>query len=385
MLPLSLFNFFYYWTISLINAFLPLFFQFKGMDPTKIGLLLAVGPFIAIFAQPLWGFISDRRQTAKNIILLLLILSFITSTGIFFGTSIIILVIAMLVFHFFMSPVQPLLESMSTAYAQEKGVSYGSIRIWGSIGFAIASITIGYLIGEVGIQYLWFVYATLIILAFIIATRLKDSQVKRLPITTIAIKSTFKNPKYLFFLIAALFIGTTTRMNDGMLGLYLKNLGASEGQIGLAWMASSLSEVPVIGLMYFLMKRIPLLVLIGMSGCFYSLRWFLYANLTDPTMLVLSQTMHSITFAIFMVASLQYVAAIVPREMLATGQTIYFATYAGLGAIIGNSAGGYYMDLYGAAFIYKGASVFALIGTCICFIMYMKSQKNKESKQILEV
>lgn len=385
MLPLSLFNFFYYWTISLINAFLPLFFQFKGMDPTKIGLLLAVGPFIAIFAQPLWGFISDRRQTAKNIILLLLILSFITSTGIFFGTTIIILVIAMLVFHFFMSPVQPLLESMSTAYAQEKGVSYGSIRIWGSIGFAIASITIGYLIGEVGIQYLWFVYATLIILAFIIATRLKDSQVKRLPITTIAIKSTFKNPKYLFFLIAALFIGTTTRMNDGMLGLYLKNLGASEGQIGLAWMASSLSEVPVIGLMYFLMKRIPLLVLIGMSGCFYSLRWFLYANLTDPTMLVLSQTMHSITFAIFMVASLQYVAAIVPREMLATGQTIYFATYAGLGAIIGNSAGGYYMDLYGAAFIYKGASVFALIGTCICFIMYMKSQKNKESKQILEV
>ncbi len=385
MLPLSLFNFFYYWTISLINAFLPLFFQFKGMDPAKIGLLLAVGPFIAIFAQPLWGFISDRRQTAKNIILLLLILSFITSTGIFFGTSIIILVIAMLVFHFFMSPVQPLLESMSTAYAQEKGVSYGSIRIWGSIGFAIASITIGYLIGEVGIQYLWFVYATLIILAFIIATRLKDSQVKRLPITTIAIKSTFKNPKYLFFLIAALFIGTTTRMNDGMLGLYLKNLGASEGQIGLAWMASSLSEVPVIGLMYFLMKRIPLLVLIGMSGCFYSLRWFLYANLTDPTMLVLSQTMHSITFAIFMVASLQYVAAIVPREMLATGQTIYFATYAGLGAIIGNSAGGYYMDLYGAAFIYKGASVFALIGTCICFIMYMKSQKNKESKQILEV
>lgn len=226
-------------------------------------------------------------------------------------------------------------------------------------------------------------YAALIVLAFIIATRLKDSQVSRAPITAEAIKDTLKNPKYLMFLMASLFIGTTTRMNDGMLGLYLKNLGASESQVGLAWMTSSLSEVPVIGLMYILMKRIPLLVLIGISGVFYSLRWFLYAYLEDPLMLVLSQTMHSVTFAIFMVASLQYVATIVPREMLATGQTIYFATYAGLGAIIGNSLGGYFMEYYGAGFIYKGASISALIGAGICFSLYIKYRKDEGNKPVM--
>ncbi|MEK3887136.1 MFS transporter [Bacillus sp. FSL K6-3431] len=383
MLPLSLFNFFYYWTMSLINAFLPLFFRYKGMSPGEIGLLLSVGPLIAIFSQPLWGIISDRQQTVKRIILFLLVISLFTSSGIFFGTSMLFLTAAMLVFHFFMSPVQPLLDSMSTAYAQEKGVSYGSIRIWGSIGFAFASLIIGYLIGKVGIEYLWYVYAALIVLAFIIATRLKDSQVSRAPITAEAIKDTLKNPKYLMFLMASLFIGTTTRMNDGMLGLYLKNLGASESQVGLAWMTSSLSEVPVIGLMYILMKRIPLLVLIGISGVFYSLRWFLYAYLEDPLMLVLSQTMHSVTFAIFMVASLQYVATIVPREMLATGQTIYFATYAGLGAIIGNSLGGYFMEYYGAGFIYKGASISALIGAGICFSLYIKYRKDEGNKPVM--
>lgn len=381
MLPLSLFNFFYYWSVSAINAFLPLLFRYKGMNATEIGLLLSVGPFIAIFAQPLWGVISDRRQTVKKIILLLLAATLITSSVVFLGASMLFLIFAMLIFHFFMSPIQPLLDSMSTAYAQEKNISFGSIRIWGSIGFAFASFFIGFLIGKVGIQFLWIIYAVIIVLALIIAVRLSDSEVKRAPISAKTMKNTFKNPRFLGFLAAALFIGIPARMNDGLLGLYMKNLGATESQIGLAWTASSLSEVPVIGLMYILMKRIPLLILISISGGFYSLRWFLYAHLSNPKMLIIGQAMHSVTFAIFMVACLQYVASIVPREMLATGQTIYIAIYAGLGAIIGNTAGGYFMEHFGAGFIYKGGSILALIGAVFCVFLYMKTEKKQYSNQ----
>lgn len=145
-------------------------------------------------------------------------------------------------------------------------------------------------------------------------------------------------------------------------------------------MTSSLSEVPVIGVMYILMKRIPLLILIGISGTLYALRWFLYAYLTDPVLLIVSQAMHSVTFAIFMVACLQYVATVVPKEMLATGQTLYFAVYAGLGAIVGNSLGGYFMEHNGAGFIYKGAAVMSLIGASLCFVMYVKEARARAVK-----
>lgn len=376
MLHLSLFNFFYYWAISIISAFLPLFFRYKGMGPGEIGLLLAVGPLVTIFSQPLWGIISDKRQTIKRIVLLLLIVTLVTSFAVFYGSSIIILILAMMLFHFFMSPIQPLVDSMSTAYAQEKGVSYGSIRIWGSLGFAFASFFIGFLIGKVGIQYLWYIYGIIIIVSFIIAARLSDLKSKKARITKEALKKTFQNPRFIGFLIAALFIAIPTRMNDGMLGLYMKNLGASESQVGLAWMVSSLSEAPVIGLMYILMRRFPLLVLITISGAIYSVRWLLYAYLSDPMLLVASQTLHSVTFAIFMVCSLQYVASVVPREMLATGQTLFFATYTGLASIIGNSLGGYFMEEFGASFIYKSGAILAMIGTILCASIYLRSRKH---------
>ncbi|MCJ7841691.1 MFS transporter [Lederbergia sp. NSJ-179] len=143
MIRISLFNFFYYWVISLINAFLPLLFRFKGLSPGQIGIVLSVGPIVAIFSQPLWGIISDKRQSVKSVILFLLVAAFITGLAVFFSPTIVLLVIMMMIFHFFMSPIQPLLDSLSTIFAKENGVSYSSIRVWGSIGFAMASFVLG--------------------------------------------------------------------------------------------------------------------------------------------------------------------------------------------------------------------------------------------------
>ncbi|MBS4207788.1 MFS transporter [Bacillus sp. FJAT-50079] len=381
MLQLSMFNFFYYWAIAVVNAFIPLYLRYKGMGPGEIGIVLAVGPLVAIFSQPLWGVISDRRQNVKKIVLMLLVVTLFTSAALFYSSSLLLVIVAMMVFNFFMSPVQPLVDSMASAYAQDKGVSYGSIRFWGSIGFAFASFFIGYMIGKIGLQYLWFVYSTIIVISFIIASKLTNSQTKRAPITITAMKKTFQNPRYVGFLVAVLFIAIPTRMNDGMLGIYMKHLGATEGHVGMAWMVSSISEAPVIALLYLVMRRVPLLVLIGISGGFYTIRWLLYASFNDPTMLIISQAMHSVTFAILMVASVQYVATVVPREMLATGQTIYFATYSGLGAIIGNSVGGYLMEVYSASFVYQAGAVFAFIGMLICFAMQIKYKNQPLQEQ----
>ncbi|MBS4198790.1 MFS transporter [Bacillus sp. FJAT-49732] len=381
MLQLSMFNFFFYWAMSIINAFFPLLFRYKGLSPGQIGIVLAVGPVVAIFSQPLWGIISDKKQTVKKIIILLLVATLIIGLAIFFSPTMLLLIICMLVFHFFMSPIQPLLDSLSTTFAKENGISYGSIRVWGSIGFATASFIIGFIIGKIGIQYLWIIYTIIIVGVFFIALKLSDSKAVRKPVTKEGFKKAFRNPSFFIFLIAVLFIAIPHRMNDGMLALYLKSLGAPEGLIGLAWTFSALSEAPVVGIMYILMRRIPLLVLVSIAGCFYTLRWFLYSLLSEPILIVSSQAMHSVTFAIFMVASLQYIASVIPREMIATGQTAYFATFNGLAPIIGSSAGGYLMEHFGGGFIYRMGSFSALIGTFIVVFLFLKERKVQNEKQ----
>lgn len=374
MLRISLFNFFYYWIVSMINAFLPLLFRFKGLSPAQIGIVLSVGPIVAIFSQPFWGVVSDKKQSVKNVIIFLLMATLITGLAVFFSPTMSLLILMMMIFHFFMSPIQPLLDSLSTVFAKEKRVSYGSIRVWGSIGFAIASFVLGTIIGIIGIQYLWIIYSIIIIGVLFIAIRLTDPIVERKPLTTKGFQQAFRNTRFLGFLIAILFIAIPHRMNDSMLAIYLKSLGASEGRIGLAWTFSALSEAPVVAIMYILMKRIPLLLLLGIASFFYTCRWFLYGLLTDPMMIIYSQALHSVTFAIFMVSALQYIATIIPEEMLATGQTAYYATFNGLATIIGSAAGGYLMEQFGGGFIYKMGSISALIGTLLFIILYAKDK-----------
>lgn len=374
MLRISLFNFFYYWIVSMINAFLPLLFRFKGLSPAQIGIVLSVGPIVAIFSQPFWGVVSDKKQSVKNVIIFLLMATLITGLAVFFSPTMSLLILMMMIFHFFMSPIQPLLDSLSTVFAKEKRVSYGSIRVWGSIGFAIASFVLGTIIGIIGIQYLWIIYSIIIIRVLFIAIRLTDPIVERKPLTTKGFQQAFRNARFLGFLIAILFIAIPHRMNDSMLAIYLKSLGASEGRIGLAWTFSALSEAPVVAIMYILMKRIPLLLLLGIASFFYTCRWFLYGLLTDPMMIIYSQALHSVTFAIFMVSALQYIATIIPEEMLATGQTAYYATFNGLATIIGSAAGGYLMEQFGGGFIYKMGSISALIGTLLFIILYAKDK-----------
>lgn len=374
MLRISLFNFFYYWIVSMINAFLPLLFRFKGLSPAQIGIVLSVGPIVAIFSQPFWGVVSDKKQSVKNVIIFLLMATLITGLAVFFSPTMSLLILMMMIFHFFMSPIQPLLDSLSTVFAKEKRVSYGSIRVWGSIGFAIASFVLGTIIGIIGIQYLWIIYSIIIIRVLFIAIRLTDPIVEKKPLTTKGFQQAFRNARFLGFLIAILFIAIPHRMNDSMLAIYLKSLGASEGRIGLAWTFSALSEAPVVAIMYILMKRIPLLLLLGIASFFYTCRWFLYGLLTDPMMIIYSQALHSVTFAIFMVSALQYIATIIPEEMLATGQTAYYATFNGLATIIGSAAGGYLMEQFGGGFIYKMGSISALIGTLLFMILYAKDK-----------
>lgn len=62
---LKYFNFFMYGSWSLLNPFLPVYFQHTGFTALQIGVLMSVGPMISLFANPFWGYWSDRLQKSS--------------------------------------------------------------------------------------------------------------------------------------------------------------------------------------------------------------------------------------------------------------------------------------------------------------------------------
>jgi PPP family 3-phenylpropionic acid transporter len=102
---LNYFNFFLFGSIAVLVSFLPLYFQGKVFTPVQIGLLMSVGPVISIFANPIWGFWSDRLQNDRLILLILLSGNLIFSQSIFGMEAFFLLLIVTLLFYFFQTAV----------------------------------------------------------------------------------------------------------------------------------------------------------------------------------------------------------------------------------------------------------------------------------------
>jgi hypothetical protein len=54
-------------TSAVYNSFIPIYLKGTGFSDTLIGTLLALGPFVAILAQPFWGIAGDRAKSKNTI------------------------------------------------------------------------------------------------------------------------------------------------------------------------------------------------------------------------------------------------------------------------------------------------------------------------------
>lgn len=378
MFPLSGFNFVFGCSVAIIVGFLPLFLVDKGFTNTEVGIIFSTGPFISLIAQPIWGFICDKRKSTKAVLLILLIVSLFLSWGLFISDSLVMNIVLMTGFMFFLSPVGPVTDSMTFSFAKQKGRSYGSIRLWSSAGFAVSSIGIGMLLEKVGLIHLDLSYYALIILAIIALLFVQDTKLNTAPINKSSLNKLFKNKEFVIFLAVAALAGIPHRLNDSILGLYLNDLGATKGQIGSAWMFASLSEVPVFAVSVLLFRKYHPIFLITIATILYTLRWVAYGYIKDPTIISVLQVTQGVTFALFFVASMEYISLIVPDEVKATSQTTFAAVFGGIGGIIGSLVGGMLLDRLSPNLAYFASSLISLCSIIVAASILVRVLKQKK-------
>ncbi|MFJ7684701.1 MFS transporter [Peribacillus butanolivorans] len=367
---LKSFNFLYFGLLAIFIPFLPVYLADQGLRPAQIGFIIGTGGFVTLITQPLWGMISDKTRTIRKVLLLLIFFSSVIGYFLYDSSSYLQLILFAMLLYFFLMPIDPLTESLNFTIAEKSGISYGSIRTYGALGYAVISLITGYVMSYFGANSLAFLFAVLGLISFIVSWMMPDAPVSGKPVTLKSLKHFFSNKETLLFLLLVFICAVPARMNDTFLGVYIRELGGSAKLVGLTWFLAAGSEIVVFALSFWWLRKGKEIIIISFAAAFFFIRYFVSAWITDPHLLAYLQVMQLLTFPIFYSAAIQYLYRIVPVEWRATGQTVLALLFFGVSGIIASYIGGAIYGAFGGKTLYLFISSISFIGMVFALVLY---------------
>lgn len=352
------FSFAIYATQALVVSYIPLYFLDKGFSAAQIGILYSTGPFISVFANLITGTASDKYRTIKKIMALLLAGQLAMISLLFTTDSFYIVSLIMLAFYFFQTPMNPLSDSLILLSSQYTGRPYALVRIFGSLGFAVTSYGFGLLLKQTGSPATPYLCLLTITVSLLLALMLKDYQGSLRKMEFAGLFKLFRKPEIVIFFVLVLIVSISHRMNDGFLAVSLRQMGASDTVVGLAWMISAFSEIPVLFLLGKYGHKYKELPLLAIASLMYAVRFFLVSEISSPLWVLPVQAMHSISFGIYFATALRYLASVIPDEYRSSGQAVFAVVWSGFAGIVSGTLGGFvYQHLGKTAFFQMGAAL----------------------------
>jgi PPP family 3-phenylpropionic acid transporter len=364
-LNIKAFLFFLYTLSAIVISFLPLYLDERGFDKIQIGSAMAVALALGTASNIVFGMLSDKWQKLKLVLLILLIGQLIASLMLFSSQEKWLIWLALQLFFICYTPLPSLSDSLIMIVSEQLKKSYISFRLWGSLGFAIGAIAIGRTLQTTGVEALWLIYGSLALLVIILTLPLPERTAITSNIRLRELGNILQSRAIIIFLILIFILALSHRMNDHFLGLFMQEMGASETLIGWSWLASALSEIPVFLLLARYGSRFRPLRLLAVAAFMYGLRFVLMAIIDHPLSAIFIQCMHSVTFGIFLYASIVYLQTNIPEAFRATGQALFTITWVSLSGISASLFGGWLFETSGATIFYITAAGFAVLAAIL--------------------
>lgn len=322
--------FLHYLTSSLIMSQRMTFLIRTSYTLQQRSLMFAAIPLLSIGLPFLMGYLSDKYQTTKKLMIVAIVLSSITAY-LFYSIQ-----VQFFVFHFAMTILSDSLirsmEELSDVWVLEsKGPSknnFGFIRAFGSAGWALGSFLLSQIVLYAGYQGLALtsLLFNVLILAIVLTIRDDKSEVSRdepvISISLADVKEIFKNNTYLIAILIMFFI----RFADAITGYILIDkmlaLGGSEWHIGMRYAIAAGVEIPVFMLGDKIHKHIGSMKMIVIAIITYTLKFFGYYLANTNNIIFLVTILQSIAFPFFMVATKYLLLELSPAHLKATGQIV---------------------------------------------------------------
>ena len=343
-----------YWSLYLTSL---------EFNVVQIGILMSVQPVMRMLSPALWGWLADRLGNRRRVVQVAAFGSALCYLGVFFTTEYYGLLLVLALMSFFWSASMPLVEATTLTYLGKNAARYGRLRSWGSVGFIISVLGLGYAFDYIAIS--WILWAGLAIQLGILyfsrqipSTEVIAHHTDSHPIMRIALQ-----PQVLALFGACFLMAVAHGPYYTFFSIYLVEHGYAKSAVGALWTLGVVCEIGVFFAMPWLMRHFTLPQMLMVSLALAVVRFLLIAWQVDSLWLLLfAQMLHAATFGSFHAAAVALVHHFFRGRHQSKGQALFGSVTYGAGGMLGGLMSGPLWLHWGASVMYSVSAAAALLG-----------------------
>ncbi|MCA9670357.1 MAG: MFS transporter [Myxococcales bacterium] len=369
------FYFFAFGGLGAVFPFLPLLLRGKSLAPRQISWVMTLFPASNLAVPPLWGIAADLFGRRLPLLRAAAATTALATLLLWPASSLWSLSVAVLLYCIGRAPISSLADAITAAQLGNARERFARIRVFGSIGFALAVLVVGQLAVASRPALFVSIAGALYLIAALSTLRVGEAAPEAAQIATrervrfADVLQRLRDPFLLLLLAGNATYYAAHAAYDAFFSLHLGQLGFSDGFIGVAWMVGVLVEILL------LIVAPPLMVhsrrLLAACGVMATTRWLLLSMLSSrATIAAIAQPMHGVTFGIWYIAMVKEVQDRAPERLRAAQQSLAAAA-TGFGMVVGYLGGGALFASGAGPLVFRVASGAAALATVI-YLVYLR-------------
>jgi len=357
------FYFFYFAFVGMYSPYWSLYLKSIQFDAVQIAILMSVGPVMRMLAPTLWGWLADRTGKRLLVVQLAALCSALSYLGVFATTSFYGLLLVLGAMSFFWSASMPLVEATTLTYLGKNTAHYGRIRSWGSVGFIVTVLGLGYAFDYIAIAWILWVGVAIKLGILFFARQIPPTEVLAHHTDSQPIMRIVLQPQVLAFFGACFLMSVAHGPYYTFFSIYLVEHGYAKSAVGWLWALGVVCEIGVFFLMPWLTRRYTLPHILMASLACAVLRFLMIAWYVDSLwLLLIAQVLHAATFGAFHAAAVALIHHFFQGRHQSKGQAWFGSITYGAGGMAGGLLSGPLWQHWGASAMYSCSAGMALMG-----------------------
>jgi PPP family 3-phenylpropionic acid transporter len=283
--------------------------------------------------------------------------------GLFASTAFLWICAVVLVAGFFLSAALPLVEAATLTRLGEHTGRYGAIRLWGSIGYIVAVVGVGYALDFFPVRALLWIVAASLLGTLVFASLVPDAQQSMAAADRQPIGEVLRQPGVIALIAACALMAVAHGPYYAFYSIHLVDHGYSKAVTGWLWALGVFCEIAIFLWLPRLYAAFTLRGILIASFALAAVRFLVIGwGAESLVLLLLAQSLHAASFGSFHAAAIGMVHRLFRGRHQARGQAIYGSLTFGVGGTLGSLASGALWGRAGAELTFSAAAACAFCG-----------------------